>query len=395
MSGADSYLYEKGILPIPLPAFFLLLSVFIPVFLINLVKDHGQELQRIYLNTARITIPFGIIALISLVWGLLPEANWEENGRYIYFNSYHLVLLIFSIGLANSQIMRKYHRLIILTSLLSVSFSIGVDLVSPGTFSYQTSRGAGFMADANDGALTVLYLTIASINWKKNDLLNLFVLFIAGAAIFATLSMGTLFFFLITTVLYVVSIWKRNSSALKNLAYILTFIALTLFIVVPLGMDIIGSMDGLSHQDSQSRIQEMSTMGQGDLTFVEEHARLELIKVYMGYIMDAPIIGHGTGFTVPGENESHNTYIKMWTQNGFFGLLAYLSLMFFSFYHFKSLKDMRGMVFIFIISGASFYDHNILNNKTFVGLLGILGTLAYLEYSKAPQRIRQNGKWSW
>jgi O-antigen ligase len=395
LSGADSYLYQEGILRIPYPTFFLLLSIFAPVLLRNLARDHCQEFQKVYQNTARITISFGVIVLISLIWAMHPEANWSEGGRYIFFRSYHFVLLIFSIGLAYSQVIRKYYRPIILTILIGTSISIWTDVVYPGTFSYQTTRASGFIGNANEGALTVLYLMIPSINWKKNDLLNLFVLSITGLSIFTTLSVGTVALFLMIVVFYMAMTMKNNATILKRMAYILTFLALILFIVIPMGMDAIENSNMFSHSDSQNRVNEMLNMGQGDLTFVEEHDRIRLVKVYLALILDAPIVGYGTGFTAPGDNESHNIFLRMWVQNGLLGLLAYLSLMYYSFYHFMILKDTRGMVFIFVICGAGFFDHNILNSKTFVGLLGILGTLAYLEYPKTSQRVLQKRKWSW
>ena len=69
-------------------------------------------------------------------------------------------------------------------------------------------------------------------------------------------------------------------------------------------------------------------------------------------------------------------------ENGLLGLLAYLTLIGCAFRYFMKLKDLRGMLFIFVFFSAGFVDHNLLYNKTFVVLLGIFGALAYLENSK-------------
>ena len=95
LASADSYLYREGLLPIPYPSFFLLVSIFTPVLLKNLNNNNGQELLKIYQKTARVTVPFGIIALITLVWGLHPMADWADNGKFIFFNAYHFALLVF------------------------------------------------------------------------------------------------------------------------------------------------------------------------------------------------------------------------------------------------------------------------------------------------------------
>jgi O-antigen ligase len=395
LAGADSYLYDKGLLPISYPSFFLLLSIFIPVSLKQLTENKGQELLRIYQNTLPITVPFGLIAFITLAWGLHPGSNWEENGREIFFTLYHFVLLIFCVGLTASPTIRKYHRLIILTALLGTCMSISADVISPGTFSSLEARAAGFMTNANDGAWTTLYLTIGSINWKKNDLLNLFVFSIAGLAIFATLSVGASTTFMIVVSIYIALSFKKKSMFLKKMAFLSIFLLLINFIVIPAGIDMFKNSASFSHSDANKRVQKMINLIQGDAAYVDDHERVELIEYYIELIKDAPLVGHGTGY-IPhmALSEPHNMYLMMSFQNGILGILAYLSLLYFSFCHFMLLKDQRGMVLIFVICGAGFFDHNLLTTKPFIGLLGILGALANQEYSKSPNGFSKS-KLSW
>lgn len=391
LSSADSYLHNEGLLPFPYPSFILLFSLFIPVLLKDLAKNNGQELLNIYQKTARVFVPFGIVALISLIWGLHPNSVWDNNGKLIFFYPYHFALLVFCIGITTSQVMRKYHRLIILISLIGTCISVGVDVVHPKTFSDLEARAAGFIGNANEGALTVLYLTICAINWRKNSFLNLLALSIAGMAIFATLSVGTLYLFAIVVFLYIAWVMK-SSSIKKNIAFVILFSSLIVFVLIPLGANLISGSKMFTFHDAKVRLQKITSMGQGDLAFAKDHDRVKLIKFYLDIIQEAPFMGHGTGFMPIGETETHNIYLRVWVENGIPGLLAYLALIYFAFFHFKDLKDTRGMIFIFIICGAGFFDHNLLNNRSFVGLLGIVGALAYLDHSKAPQRILQKVK---
>jgi len=387
LTGADSYLHREGLLPIPYPSLFLLLSIFIPVLIKNLINDHGQKLLWVYQNTARITVPFVVIALLSLFWGLLPEANWDQNGRIIFFIPYHFALLIFSIGLTTSKVIRKYHRMIIFAAFLAVAISIGIDVIYPGTFSVQMERAAGFGHNANDGGVIILLLTIGSINWKKTDFINLLVLPIAGLAIFATLSIGSILLYLIVVVFYISWVFKKNSSLLKSIAIILTFLALTIFVVIPVVIEAVGSSKMFATSNAQNRIDKIINFDTGGYSYIADHGRIQLVKEYFAYVMNSPILGYGTGFEIPIENNPHNIYLAVWIENGIFGLLAYSALLAFSFYHFKILKDTRGMVFIAIVFLTGFYYDSFLVSRSFVGLLGILGTMAYLDYSKAPQRI--------
>jgi O-antigen ligase len=393
LSSADSYLHEEGLLPIPFPSFFLLIALFTPVFLKSLSKNSGQDLLAIYQKTARVTVPFGVIALISLVWGLHPKADWVNNGKMIYFNAYHFILLLFCIGLTSSQTMQKYYRPVILISLIGTCISVGVDVMHPKTFSDLEARAAGFIGNSNEGALTVLFLTICTIDWNKNSFLNMFALSIAGMAIFTTLSIGTLYLYAIVLVIYIALIMKK-SSITKNMVFVLTLSALTIFVVIPTGMSLIENSKMFSFHDAKERIKKVVNMGQGNYDFAKDHERIKMISLYFELIMEAPLLGHGTGYKPSTETEAHNLYLRKWTENGILGLAAYLSLLAFSFYHFMVLRDTRGMLFIFVISGAGFFDHSLLNHRTLIGLLGIMGTLAYLEHSNAPERALQKAQLS-
>jgi len=62
--------------------------------------------------------------------------------------------------------------------------------------------------------------------------------------------------------------------------------------------------------------------------------------------------------------------------------LVYLAFNVCAFLQFLFLRDTRGMMFIFMFFMAGFFDHNLLQYKTFVVSVGILAALAYLESPK-------------
>jgi O-antigen ligase/polysaccharide polymerase Wzy-like membrane protein len=396
LSGAQAPLYNSGLFPVPYPTFFLLFSFFFPVLVTSLLKNKFGKLARIYFKTAGITIPFAILTLISLIWALHPGANWEQNGRLIYYNFYHLVLLILAIAIPHAEAIRKNSRLVFLIILLSACTAVWVDLYFPEMIPNSNNRASGFDDNSNKASRSIVFLTIASINWKKNDLFNWLIFIFSGATVFSTLSVGGLSLFFFVCVLYIISMYITDKKFLLKLAFLGTPLLLIIFIASgPLLNNWVFSQERYKDKGSVSRIDEITGFFSGDFSFATEHERLNLARRYFEMIQAAPVVGYGTAFRDSTENDTHNIYLSVWLENGLFGFISLLALFFYSFFHFKKLGDFRGMAFILVVMAAGFHDHNLLNHKTFIGLLGLLGTLAYLENSKIPQRHPIKREMAW
>jgi O-antigen ligase len=385
LTGADSYLYKSGFLP-PLPSFFLLLTLFIPVLFKSLVINEEQELFRVYRNTGWLTFPFGMLVLVILLWGIHQGANWDYNGRIIYIDLYHWGILILSIGVANLKIIRKFYRLIFFVMLIGSSASIWIDMFSPGFFSTLTHRAAGFYSNPNVGALSVILLGIAAIDWKKHDGFNLVLLILIPICIYPTMSVGGLILFLITLAFYMFWSFRGNARVFRKLARVTALVLLLFFLVLPVLIELSDTNAMFDNRTAKNRIEDVIQLGQGDLSYIADHGRFGLVFQYLEIIADAPIIGHGTGYTAfktaTISHGTHNMYLKHWVEQGILGFFLYFLLIGGAFYHFMVLKDRRGMIFViaFIVDG--FFDHNLLENRTLISLLGILGAFAYLENTK-------------
>lgn len=386
LTGADTYFFEKGLLP-PYPSLVLLLAIFTPLILKNLAYDRGQEIRRIYSNTGWVTVPFGMLALVCLVWGTHPDAYWVYDGRIIFMDLYNWTLLMLSIGIASSRTIRKYYRLIFLFMFLGATISIWVDMLSPAYFSKLTHRAAGFYNDSNLGAFSTVLLAIGAINWKKQDGLNLFLLIFVPIAIYPTLSVGSFFVFLVTLIYYLALNLRAKGNVLQKLAWIVTFLLLIFVVVIPFLIEISNTSTMLDNRTSKNRIEDIAQLSQGDISFATEHDRLGLIYQYWDIIADAPIVGHGTGFIHTPDgiriHGPHNMFLKHWVEQGILGIFLYLLLLGGAFFYFMTLKDRRGMIFLIAIIIEGFLDHNLLWNRTFVVLLGIFGTLSYLEKAES------------
>ena len=386
LAKADHFLYKALPVKLPLPSLILLLAILIPVIFKHVATKGEESFSKTYQNTILIALPFLMITLVSALWSLHPGANWEKGYRFLLMDLYHWVLLMISIAVAHSWVIRKHNHFIFLIILMGSCAAIWADIVFPGMFSVLESRAAGFAGNANWGGRIIIFLAIAAIQWKKNNLMNLVILTLSGLAVFATLSVGCLFLYLAILVTYLILKLRemKGEHIMMKAAMIPAVLILILFVVQPVVLNMMESSETFANKNSQERIDEILNMTKGDFTFATDHTRGELIDEYWEFISESPLIGKGTGFSLNQSYRPHNMYIKHWVENGLLGLLVYLTFNVCAFLHFFLLKDTRGMMFIFMFFMSGFFDHNLLQYKTFVVLVGILGTLAYLEKTQRP-----------
>lgn len=366
------------------PSIFLLSIIFIPILLKDFFKKRIKNLTGIYLNLMWIILPFLLLSLISIVWGILPGANWEGGLRDTVFDLYHWVLLMLSITIAQSKTVSKYHRIIFLIVLVGASMGIWADYFNPGTFSKENmNRAAGFSGNANGDAKVIVWLCIAAINWKKSGLLNLIVLTFSWLTIFPTLSVNnSILLFFVTGYYFFLGIKENSGSHFIKKVSMVTAPLLFVLILQPLWVDMKESGDTFNNKSAKLRFENISNIFEGDFSFFTEHSRAGLAHKFLVIISEEPVIGRGTGYANSVHEGTHNMYLMQWVDKGVLGLLAYLLMVAGAFWHFYRLESKQGLIFAFVFFGSGFFTHNLFNDRTFILLLGMLGTLAYLEKSK-------------
>jgi len=378
LTGADGYLGKIGLLP--MPAFFFLFGLFIVISSSQWISGNGSKMIGVYLKSLIVTLPFILLALITLLWGLHPGANWLDNGSFIYKCSKSLVIFLMAIGIGQSKTIYKYFVPCMFIALVGAISSIIVDVVNPGYFSTIDSRAAGFFGNSNDGAKSVLLLTAAAVNWRECSFFNLLVLILGGVGIFFTLSINTALLFCLMVVLYFVLALKRKELRASALKSILLLAIIAVAVVIPSMSYTIQSADMFSGRVTKERVEGILSLGQGDSSFVEGHTRIEIAKRYFRMIMKSPISGYGTGYKTLVTFAPHNMYLSLWIQNGLFGLIFYVLLLIGMFYYFYRHRYIPGVVFTLLIIGSSFFDHDIFYQRNFLCLLGIFVPLA-MEWS--------------
>lgn len=390
----DDYILKNYPLPIKFPPLLFLLAIFLPFLIKSLIVKGGWEMFRIYRYTGWVFVPFGMLALVSFAWGLHPGANWNDGFKPILMDSYHWILLMLSVMIAQSWTIKKYHQQIFMIIFSAACIAIVADMFFPGLFSVLTHRAGGFYGDANQGAMSVLFLAIASINWKKNVFLNLVILIVSGFAIFFTLSVANLILYFAVIFLYLLVNLKGKGHSLRKFALVVGVPILIFYAITPLVLGIISNSEMFNNPTSRERMDQIVALSEGNFDFASDHERKNLVLEFWAFVQKDPVLGQGTGFSTKekGTFGPHNMYLRYWVDNGLLGLLAYLLLLGGAFRYFMILKDVRGMIFIFAFIFEGFFDHNLLSNRTIIVLLGLFGTLAYLQKSKPPTIDNPGGK---
>jgi O-antigen ligase len=110
-------------------------------------------------------------------------------------------------------------------------------------------------------------------------------------------------------------------------------------------------------------------------------------------IEESPILGHGTGYSRTMFELPHNLYLMQWVNNGAIGVLAYLLFLSTAFVTFTMRGCRNGQTLILITTIASIFSHNLLDQRPFLILFGLLLTASLANQpskgnEKSPRRPR-------
>jgi O-antigen ligase len=236
-------------------------------------------------------------------------------------------------------------------------------------------RAAGFGMNPNITAFVLVLLCAAILDFRVCRPTDGLVLVVTGIGVFLTLSRGGAILFLFEFVCYGawvmwLNVHRHPMRALRS-AGALGALVLVLVIVGALLVDR-ADMFTLSYQ----RL-DMISGNSGAL--VDDDGRLEAAEVAWQHVMESPVIGYGTGYSYSLPLEPHNMYLQQWLNNGFPGLLAYLWLLGAAGRTFWKRRYPRGVIFIGVVAINGLFSHNILEERAFLCLLGILLTTSLYE----------------
>ena len=115
-------------------------------------------------------------------------------------------------------------------------------------------------------------------------------------------------------------------------------------------------------------------------------SRIAAAQDALNRINQSPIIGHGTGYARRMPELPHNLYLQQWVNNGILGLIGYLSFLGISAVCFLRRRFMPGATLTLVAALGSFFSHNVLDQRPFLILYGLLLGLSSLSGGHTRQR---------
>ena len=390
ITSLDIYLGRNEVLPVaPVGlCLFLLLTLTGYIFSREIaLYSLMSKTIYVYHHNVSVIVPFIIIVILSLVFSFLPTANWEDNGKFVFLPLYDFILFSLGMTLPLISFFRnrwREHFLIAFTVLL---VSIGVDLIYPGFFSRLESRAAGFAVGPNASAFFVIILCSIIVRYDKVRLLDILVIILAGAGIFGTLSRGGILLYSLFLIIYFFCSFVKSD--LKDRA-VLIFLSLISAIILALVFSLIIQKSHIFEIYS-ARLRLSSLTSDTDF-YQSDDSRIIAFEKYVVLIADAPFLGYGTGYSYSLEMGPHNMYLKQWLENGVFGFLSYISLLAGGCWIFYKRKFREGQTFMFIMIAQGVFSHNILNQRPFLLVFGILLSVSLYEYNPNLKQLKQYSK---
>lgn len=384
---ADQALGHLGLLPAS--ATTLCLAMLIP-FNVHLFYHHIHSRSlalalRPWRENALPLLAFFSLASFSLIFSTVPHAYWDEGGKWIFLLPYGFIVTLSSLAVGLHEPVVKSLRLYIFLSLVLLGYSLWYDLCHPGTFSEIQNRAAGFSGNANYTALVSVLVCSVGIDFGRSTQhphhrfefepistsarvwSDVGLLFLCFTIVTMTMSRSGLVVFIVLAGSFVVLRLFRSQRTTKMLLHCIVAAGVLVFVAISALPFLATEISAGDRNNRLSRFLNSQQIDDGSAG-----TRLAAVVDSVRLIEEAPLLGHGTGFSRTMLELPHNLYLQQWVNNGVVGLLNYIALLTTSFLVFLRRGDRNGQVFIAIAAVGSIFSHNVLDQRPFLMLLGIL-----------------------
>lgn len=392
LSVADQPLGRLGYLPTN-PTLCALLAI-APFAAWGLAADLLTKSNRFFMSQiARNRAPLGAflaIVAISLTHSALPGAFWEEGGKWIFLICYGFCLSLLALFIPNSQWFVRMFSLYGLATLLLLAWSIYLDISYPGTFAELGQRPAGFPGNANFSALVAVMICAVSLDYQPRQGLirNSLLLIVTGAIVITTMSRsGALNFTLLVVTLSYARISESGWSA-REVVKVTTTTAIMVGVCV--GLAVSAVITGtISEETRLGRLLNNKQVDDGSAG-----SRLFAVQESLRLINEAPILGHGTGHARTMRELPHNLYLQQWVNNGVLGVAALVIFLGTTLRTFIKRRFRPGQAFILVSIFGGIFSHNILDQRCFLILLGIVLGMSCYAQRPAMARYASTARWA-
>jgi O-antigen ligase len=287
-----------------------------------------------------------------------------------------MVVTLLSMLLPLPEHRRKGFRWYLLAGFALAAASVLIDAVRPGTFSWQTDRAAGFAVNPNTAGFLLITLCCSIISFDRVRLVDVAVLVVTAACVLATLSRGAAVMFACVIAFYGFAVvrhgWQRRVRFLVGGSAALVLLLGGAYLATRVVLD--QKMFGTSGESARQRM----LMGREPIVRPGE-SRIVVAEHAWDLIRESPFMGYGSGFTYTLPIGPHNIYLSRWLDLGLPGILAVLWLLAAMGLTFSRRRYPNGVVFTAVVALEGFFSHNLLEERIFFVLLGVLLTCSVRE----------------
>jgi O-Antigen ligase len=392
----DIYLFDSGAISYPAAYIFLGLLVFFGIGLVIQSAVSARlraEIIAMYTAHVSVLVAFGGMVVCAFVYAMVPGAKWDEGPTYLLSPVYDSLVVFFAMLLPVRPHHRRHFEKYVLCGFAVFLASVAVDAYRPGTLSPIPDRAAGFGQNPNITAFVLLLLCASVIDFHRPRPRDVVVITLTSAGVLTTLSRGggVLLVFLVAYYASCLVLLNRLR-AFRHAAAV----GILLVLICGVGFVLLHHADifALSYQPRLGMFD-----GAQELVPLDDD-RIVALKASVDLIKQSPVLGYGTGYSASMTATPHNMFLLQWINSGLAGVIAYVFLLGTAFRLFWRRRFHRGLVFTGLITLNSFFSHNLLEERAFLALLGVLLTISFYEVGACAPRVpasatRTQGRRPW
>jgi len=372
----DYHLAARGMLPsLRVYVFLWSLVAVNATILIGALASARQRtrLVQLYWTHRTVLVPLTAIVVCSFIGAFPATAHLGQGPRYVLYPAYYAVVVMCSMLLPFRAHHRRRMRTYLLVAFALAAGSIFVDVINPATFSPQPDRAAGFAMNPNGAAFLLVSLCCALIVFDRVRTTDLIVIGVTALGVLATWSRGGFVLLAFVVGCYAVGVARHGSRRggrvlmLQAAACVLLLAGISAAAQTLVTRGVFGS---------GTRVQMF--LGEREIV-TTNNARVQLLAHSWDLIRQSPLLGYGSGYSFAMPQGPHNIYLSRWLDNGLIGLVSFVWLLVAACVTFRARRYTPGLVFTGVLAIEGLFSHNLLDERVFHLLLGMMLTASALQ----------------
>jgi len=380
----SQFLNTIGIIHVP--GYIYIFIFFIVSLYIYYMETIKYQIPRLFLNWSLYYIFIATFSLLfisdfnDITWKVYYMLLFNIFTMYVYY-------VLFLLDNNNFTFTLNLMPYIAMSSaFLTISSYIWPDIFIPLKIYILNNdhRAVGTYINSNVTGNALNFLLIISINNVKKNY-RIFFILLLGIAIVVTFSRSNILMYLLIVAVFPFFKVVRFSELI--VVFGIFFFLLGLFI---LNVDLLRESLGINISTDQIQRLMFFTDNKGSASISDGSAthRIEVAKKALEYFMNNSVMGAGIGVTRIWSDSisTHNTYLSLLAEYGFFGLVVLLFLLFAVtknlIFSIDKSKKQLGVLFVIYILFTSLFTHNTLDSSIKLGMFALILAISTKEQRK-------------